>query len=176
MKLNKRMVLRIVVALVITSAVGYVLYGLITFGIYMREVGKDIQQRQVRLLSETDHQALLEACREISRMVARGDLKKSQYKVRKNPDPEISRFPQVILDLEPTYVFLDDDGRVMLEMYGGLYYYGVKAYPEDYKKPSSAEYGDKELIPGLWYYEDDYERNQNPKKIEELIQKGKETH
>jgi len=170
------MVLGIVVALVITFAGAYILYGLCALAISMIEVKKDIQQRQARLLCETDHQVLLEACREISRMVARGDLKKSQYKVRKNPDPEISRFPQVILDLEPTYVFLDDDGRVMLEMYGGLYYYGVKAYPEDYKKPSSAEYGDKELIPGLWYYEDDYERNQNPKKIEELIQKGKETH
>jgi len=81
----------------------------------------------------------------------------------------------VILDLEPTYIYIDQNGRVMVEMLGGLHHFGVYAYPEDYKykEPISA-YGDKELIPGLWYYNDGYQETPDyGKKIDALIEKYK---
>lgn len=90
--------------------------------------------------------------------------------------PETSRFPKPILDLAPNYVNIDEDdcGRVMVEMLGGLSHFGVLAYTEDYQKASWAVYGDKELIPGLWYYDDGYEGNPRyQKKIDALLQKRK---
>jgi hypothetical protein len=131
------------------------------------------QQRQERLLCETDYQALLEGCREISRMYAAGDLKKSQYMIRIEPDPEVTKFPQVILDLEPTYVDIQSDGMVQVELLGGFIHYGVCAYPENYKAPFSGfSHGDRELIDGLWYYDDGYVKNPKySKKIEALLQK-----
>ncbi len=176
-KLDKRMVLKIIVVVGIAFAVGYPLYGLYVIYTLSIEVKKDIQQRQVRLLCETDHEVLLEACRELSGRAARGDLKQGgRYNVRRDRHPKASRFPQPILDLNPSYVYIDenDSGRVMVEMHGGLQHFGVQAYTEDYKKPSWAVYGDKELIDGLWYYDDGYRGHPEfEKRIEALMQKGK---
>lgn len=131
------------------------------------------QQRQERLLCEIDFQALLEGCREISRMYVTGELKKSQYMIRIEPDPEVTKFPHVILDLEPTYIDIQNDGIVQVELFGGFVHYGIRAYPEDYKSPFSGfSYGDRELVDGLWYYDDGYIKNpEYAKKIEALLQK-----
>ncbi len=139
--------------------------------------GKDTQQRQVRLLCETDHQALLEACNELSRQAKRGELKPGRYNVRRDRDPQASGFPQPIRALSPSYVYIDenDSGRVMLEMLGGLGHFGVQAYTEDYKKPPVAgfTFGDRELIPRLWYYDDGYIGHpEYDRRIERLIQEG----
>ena len=178
MNLRKKRVLKIIIALVISFAVVYTLYGLYVLYTSMKDVKRDVKQRQARLLCETDHQALLEACRELSRQGAKGDLKPGRYSIRRDPDPDTSQFPQPILDLRPSYVYIDenDSGRVMVEMYGGLYHFGVEAYTEDYQKPPFAgfKFGDKELIHRLWYYDDGYEENpEYDKVIEALIQKGK---
>jgi hypothetical protein len=134
------------------------------------------QQRKMRLLSETDHQALLEACRKLLREVDQGNLlAPNRYFVRHKPSPEITRFPQVILDLEPMFVEIRPDMRIEVGMSGGIYHYGVTAYPENYKKPSDDfKFGDRELLPGLWYYDDGYhEYPEFGKKIDELIEKHK---
>jgi hypothetical protein len=174
MKVRKNLVLKIVIALVIAFIAVNVLGYLSGLGYIIKDVKKG-KQREVRLLCETDHHVLLEACRELSRRVTTGDLKPQQYNVRLNPHPEASRFPQAILDLEPTYVIINPDGHVMVELHGGFLHYGVMAYPENYEKPIiNFKYGDKELIPGLWYYDEDYDGNpKQQKRIEELIQKGK---
>ncbi len=179
MKINTKLLfLKIFIVLVITLTVGLLLYFLINFSAGFKSFrieGKKAKQRQVRLLCETKHQDLLEACRDISSKVIKGELKKSYYRIRINPDPEISSLPQLILDLNPTYVEVYADGHVMIEMYGLFHHYGVRAYPEYFVKPfSSYYYGDKELVPGLWYYDDGYDDvPEYDKKIEELIQKGK---
>jgi hypothetical protein len=177
MKIGKRMVLKIIIAVVIAFAVGYPLYGLYALYTSMIVVNKDVQQKQVRLLCETDHKVLLEACRELSRRAKRGDLRPGQYNIRRDRHPLASRFPQPILDLVPSYVFIseNDSRRVMLEMLGGLGHFGVQAYTEDYKKPYPTYlYGDKELIPGLWYYDDGYRGHpEYEKRIEALMKKGK---
>jgi len=174
MKVRPMLVLKIAIGLLIVFAVSLSLLYLKIFRPVIIEI-KKARQREMRLLCETDHQALLKACREISRQVARGDLKKSQYWIRKNPDPETSRFPQVILELEATYINIDQDGRLMLELGGGLDHFGVYAYPEDYKyEEPISDHGDKELIPGLWFYADGYrESPEYQKKIDTLLQKTK---
>ncbi len=135
---------------------------------------------KVRLLCKTNHHALLEACNGLSKQAASGNLKPGKYEVFINPDPEVSKFPREIMELGPRYVYIDENGsgRVMIEMTGALeLHFGVLAYTEDFKKPfKSFEYGDRELIPRLWYYDDGY--NNNPeydKQIKTLIQKGIKT-
>lgn len=114
------------------------------------------QRMRIRLLYETDHKTLLLACRKISKKKAAGILKSQRYNVLSEPHPEAAKFPRAILDLEPSYVFIDYDGRIMVEMMGGLDHFGVQAYPEGYKKSSQETLGDKKLIDGLWYYDDGY--------------------
>jgi hypothetical protein len=42
-------------------------------------------------------------------------------------------------------------------MHGGFDHFGVYAYPEDFKEPhDSFRYGDRKLIDGLWYYDEEY--------------------
>ena len=183
MKVRINSVLKIFIGLFIALGVSLGLLFLIihlTAFIMFGEDATKALQRQERLLCETDHQTLLElleACREISRMFADGELKKHQYQVRDYPDPDpaISSFPQVILDLEPSYINLIPKGRVTLELCGGFDHFGVYAFTEDFKPPfSDYHYGDRELVPGLWYYDDGYENNpEYDKTIEAFIQKKK---
>ena len=184
MKIDKRMVLKIIFALVIAFAAGVLLYNLrwtLWHYLYVRpwvaDSARQTMRMRVRLLCETDHEVLLEACRELSRWAARGDLKPGRYNVRRDRHPKASQFPQPILDLAPSYVYVDenDSNRVMVAMHGGLDHFGVEAYTEDYKKPyPTYQYGDKELIPGLWYYDDGYIGHpEYEKRIEALMQKGK---
>jgi hypothetical protein len=51
-------------------------------------------------------------------------------------------------------------------------HFGVNIYPEDFKEPKgNFKYGDRELLPGLWYYDEGYLRNPEfDKIIEKLIE------
>ena len=143
------------------------------FGLIIKE-GLNNRQRLVRLLSKTDHQALLEACREISKEVSEGNLDPNRYIVRYKPDTEVSRFPQLVLDIDPIYIDIANDGCVSLEITGALHHCGVTAYPDNYEKPSdNYTYGDKKIIDGLWYYEHVYNPKYDDKRIESLLKKGK---
>ncbi|MBW7989770.1 MAG: hypothetical protein FVQ84_07120, partial [Planctomycetes bacterium] len=145
-KTLKAIVIAALIILAVVIFVGYmvgdylIIHGPVFFGI------RDAQRKQASLLYKTDHQALLKACRELSRRVAAGDLKPGEYRIRTYLVPGVSKFPQPILDLKPNYVYIDenDSGRVMIEMHGGFAHFGVLAYTEDYKKPSYSEYGDKD--------------------------------
>ena len=59
-------------------------------------------------------------------------------------------------------------------MYTGWWPFGVWAFPKGYQKPS-AGYGDRELLEGLWYYEDGYSTHPDAydKRIDELLSKNK---
>ena len=135
------------------------------------------QHRRVMLLCDTDHQALLKAGREILSKIPKDRL---------NPQPDGRIFlggfnvpkgiqiPQAIKDLKSGCV-VDYDGHLRIEMHGGMDHFGVKIYPEDFKKPDDYfEYVDRELLPGLWYYDDGYLNNpEYDKRIDELIEKHK---
>ncbi|MBW7990770.1 MAG: hypothetical protein FVQ84_12255 [Planctomycetes bacterium] len=144
--------------------------------VFIQTMSKNKDQRQVRLLCKTDHQALLDACRELSRRVARGNLKPGQYNVSHDPHPDVAGFPQLIIDLAPSRAIIGSYGEVSLEMMGGLDHFGVTFYPDNYKKPPFVGFklGDKKLIDGLWYYDDGYEANPRyHKKIDALLQKNR---
>jgi len=180
MKRSKKIVLIIVIALIITFAISLVLPAAYSPWLPGGLLFMTLQSNRtrVRLLCKTDYLTLLESCRELSKHAARGDLKPGRYQVRgSSRDPKSSNFPKPILDLAPSYVYIDenDSGRVMVEMLGGLGHFGIIAYTEDYKKPfPNFKYGDRELFPGLWYYDDNYERNPKfDKRIDAIMQKGK---
>jgi hypothetical protein len=178
MKVSKKVVSIIIIAVIIVIALSFALPISLSpwTKVHLRFGIQRAKRGQVRLLCETDHAALLEACNELSRQAARGDLKPGSYNVRHDRHREARRFPQPILDLAPSYVYIDenDTGRVMVEMLGGLGHFGVEAYTEDYQKPSFAKLGDRELIPRLWYYDDGYDHNPEwDKVIDRLIEKHK---
>jgi hypothetical protein len=123
------------------------------------------REARVRVLGETDYQQLLlNACRELSVQVRDGTLSPGQYNIRSRSKDELPTFPQIIIDLMPTYVHIYADGRVMVELFG-FPSYGVMAYPVDYRYGPDFRAGDVELIPGLWYYDEDYDHDPEHKKI-----------
>ncbi len=122
-------------------------------------------RRLKHLLCETDWQALLDACRELSRRVAAGELEAKAYVLRYNmsrivwrrrPAPEAASFPKAVLDLDPVLVEINRDGRVWVALLVDLPNEGVFAYPENYQGPRDS-LGSVELIPGLWYWNDAYQ-------------------
>ncbi|MBN1973595.1 MAG: hypothetical protein JW787_08140 [Sedimentisphaerales bacterium] len=137
-------------------------------------IGK-VETKKRKLLCDTNYQVLLQACRDLSNRFEIGELEPRQYAVSVDTDPKVSTFSAIILNLEPSYVWIYDDGRIMVALIGGMTHCGIEAYPEIYEEPfPNIKYGDKELIPGLWYYDDGYEGNPNYyKKINKLIRKNK---
>jgi len=130
-------------------------------------------QKLVRLLYEIDHQELLAACRELSLRVTTGEVRPGTYWVRRKRQPRLSEPPPIILQINPLHVRIDGEGYVALEI-GGIPYCGLVAYPRDTKEGFSFQ-GDIELIPGLWYYDEEYNDTQPEyqKEIDALIQKWK---
>lgn len=170
-------VLQVILFLVIALSVGALSFFVYKMGTFAVKFRNDVRQRQMHLLCQTDHQALLLACRDISNMYKDGELKKSHYQIRYDPDPQVDKFPKIILDVDPTYLEITNDGVVILELFGGLDHFGVYAYPEYFDGPfDDYEYGDRKLIDGLWYYDDGYYNNpEYDKTIEALLEKyGKE--
>jgi len=139
-------------------------------------------QRLVHMLCETDYQALLKACRELSQRVAAGDLEAKPYTlrsplpwpVRATPAPEAASFPEAILDLDPVVVEVDPYGlvRVLFYTYSDQ---GLLAYPENYR--GYDQLGGVELVPGLWFSDGNYRpdlRSEFTEHVDELIRRGKD--
>ena len=104
-----------------------------------------------RLLHHTDHEALLVACRSIMKddYIGEYDLRGS------NKRPNAARLSKEILALKPQRVTVFDDGRVVIEMLGGMSHWGIVAHAEDFKEPyEDYKPGNKKLIDGLWFYSD----------------------
>lgn len=131
--------------------------------------------RQVRLLVDTDYGTLLEACRELMIRVDRGELEPRKYFVRPNPDSEVASFPRVILDLEPVTVSIfSQRGPVQLVLGGGFHMFGVTALPSAVS--TEGEAGDIRLIPGLWYFDTEYDKYPKARRrIQRLVEKGRGT-
>jgi len=129
------------------------------FGIMLREAVKS-QLARKRLLCQTDYHALLASSRELLKRTAEGKLKPGVYKIaRRPPSPDISQFPKLIVDLAPELVTIDETGYLTIEMRAcGFDHCGATAYPKDFKPPHEGfKYGGQRmLIEGLWYYDDEY--------------------
>jgi hypothetical protein len=162
----------------ITALILVIIFFVVSVQIYLpftkvsRELEKKREEQRIQLLCNTDYQALLETCRDLSKKVESGELEANLYYMSNSiHQTVVSQFSPIILNLNPAYVVLDGDGCVII----AISRFGVRAYSEDYKKPRpDFEYGDKELIPGLWYFDEDYKDNPKyQKKIDNLIQIGK---
>ena len=149
-----RQVFRISLVILVT---GIILFVLVVF--LPRAPRGCARKRRVRLLYETNHQELLDGCKELSRRVRTGSLKPDMYPIRSDPDPEVAQFPQAILELMPAYVDLDRNGMVVVAVEGGITHCGVAFYPDDYKISThdGLPLGNKQIIEGLWYYDDGYD-------------------
>jgi hypothetical protein len=173
LKMDNRYVTRSITALIlVTIFFGVCLWIYLPFTKVSRELEKKREEQRIQLLCNTNYQALLEACRGLSKQVESGELESNiYYMTNSTHQPVVSRFSPLILNLNPAYVVLDGNGCVII----AISRFGVRAYSEDYKKPRpDFVYGDKELIPGLWYFDEDYKDNPKyQKKIDNLIQIGK---
>lgn len=136
------------------------------------------QQRRILLLYHTDHEALLKAGRQILSQGPKDTMNYRYYGIiylGGFPVPRGVRIPKVIRDLRTYATRINFTGYLFLEMQGGVTGFGVRIYPEGFKAPSRYfSYGDRELLPGLWYYDYGYRHNpQYDKRIESVIQNGK---
>ncbi len=126
---------------------------------FVVRLGRMREQQRQKLLYETDHEELLRACRLVLKETGEGKWEYQSYNIRSNRHPDANQFPEVLLELNPSYVSIgyvgdDSDPRIMIfvEMMGGLTHVGVAVYPEDYNGP--LHMGGRQLIEGLWFYED----------------------
>ena len=143
-------------------------------------VGRRLQQQRIMLLCNTDHQVLLKAGRDVLNQIPLDSLNPRTNGVEISGDfpvPDSVQIPHAIQDLKPRRYLINYDGYLSVEVSASRdHFLGVNIYPEEFKEPYRRfTYGDRELIPGLWYY--DYEYRYNPeqydKRIDELIKKHK---
>jgi hypothetical protein len=159
----------IVVSAIVLGAVGVYLLSIIGLGLLMNVELEDLRPK---LLCETDHQALLAACRELSSQVADGKLEANYYRVRFCPHSEASRFPEAIRALRPRFVTITDTGIVRVEMNTKWWSFGVFAYPQGFQERfPDWHFGDRKLLDGLWYYDDGYlsDPNAYDKRIDAIL-------
>jgi hypothetical protein len=141
--------------------------------IYVIRERQKFDRRLVNLLCETDHHALLRACRQLSARAAAGGLKPMAYSVRRHPSAEAASFPKVILDVDPLFIRVEDNGSVWVVLHPTPSL-GVIAYPENDRFFRDSR-GDVELVPGLWFFDEQYRQDIHPeyvKYVDRLIGKG----
>jgi hypothetical protein len=180
MKTRKKIALGIAVAMVLVTLISVFVFPWREplFRVLWLRAIHQAQQRRVLLLCKTDHPALLKAGREILSKVSKDRLNPQSDGYRYLGDfavPKGVRTPQAIRNLRPRGFIISYDNYLTVEMHGGMDHFGVKIYPEDFREPHrNFEYGDRELLPGLWYYDDGYLHNpEYDKMIETLIEEYK---
>ena len=115
-------------------------------------------RERAHLLFQTDHQALLAACRQImtNRHAFARDM---NWHGPEDPDesfiyPKDPKIPRPVAILNPRDV-IATDSEVHLELHGGFDHYGVIALSEKAAHDATNRFsGPIELISGLWYYDD----------------------
>jgi len=188
MKASKKMVLRISLAVLALALIASLVFWRSDYVKRLRERRflvlweegiKDAQQRRVLLLCKTDHEALLKAGREILNQIPEDYLNTGGKRVAGVLHlPKGVQIPETIQEIRPSGFFVDYDGFLIMEMHGSMDHFGVRIYPEDFKEPDRYfKYVDRELLPGLWYYDDGYIHNpEYDKRIEKLIDENKKKH
>jgi hypothetical protein len=126
-----------------------------------------------RVLSRTDHEALLQAGRNVLRQLPRsenGALVSSRL-------PSREHLPQALRDLSARVIMLDPRGFLHVEMHGGMSHFGFNLYPEDFNEADPFFwYGDRKIIDGLWYYDQECRDPRYAKRVEALLAKNQYGH
>ena len=138
------------------------------FRMYWLHSIEEAQRLRVRLLCNTDHEALLTAGREVLSQVPREEQTHNGDRVRGYlPLPKGVRIPQTIRNLRPRGILVNKEGYLTLEMHGGMAHFGVRIYPKGFEQtgPPFFCYGHRKLAEGLWYYDDGYDTNPEYDKI-----------
>ena len=117
-----------------------------------------------KLLLESDHDAIFEACQEL--LENRGGYRvdpswsgDTQEELRlRYPDPTDPRIPLAIRSLGPSYIVVDEE-FVILEMAGGFHHLGLKALSQERCDRSGGDPGIsapdvRKLRQCLWFYEE----------------------
>ena len=135
----------------------------------------DADKKRVQLLYETDHEALLQGCRSLMEQKQNNSLNMN-YWIFQSHNPDILRInenfreaelPEAIVNLEPVFIKIYDDNRVLIELVANFYSVAVQAYPVGVEGG-----GDKELLNGLWYWDIGYEKMKHfDKYLEDLKSK-----
>lgn len=118
----------------------------------MQKTIAELAVKKQKLLYQTDHQELLKACREIIIRYNNGVFSSDKINIGQNQfEKDLKYIPEIILNLEPVYVWLNDDS-VMVALIGGMDHAGAMAYMNsDHAEERDDSF---KLIDGLWYYDD----------------------
>jgi hypothetical protein len=173
---SNKTVLAIVVITLIVSFV--VVRSKLSMRTYRGSAKHLAQQRRILLLYHTDHQALLKAGRQILIQGPKDPMNYRYYgpqHIEGFPVPRGVRIPKVIRKLRPHASLINRNGYVVLQMQGDLTDFGVRIYPEGFKgRRYYFTSGNRELLPGLEYYDYKYDRiPEYDKIIDEIIKNGK---
>jgi len=125
------------------------------------------------LLCKADLNAIMQASTEVLAKASAGEIMTGTHEFRRTPQsPEIAKFPQVIRELQPTRVVIED-GYLTIQFGGGFDHFGLKVYAKDFKAPfAEFNYGSRQIIDGLWYYDEYYsdESTMHKRKIDRWIE------
>ena len=142
------------VAILLAGATLIVICGVGLYGWSMRRAVQRIDAKRATLLTETDHSALLVACRHA--IGAFRDERRppgNEYLQLSGDDP---RLPAELRRLHANYIMIAPDS-IHVELGGGHFHYGLDAVAdgatdlEDYLDSLPDR---RLLVRGLWYYED----------------------
>jgi len=102
---------------------------------------------RIRLLCRTDHEALLNAGREVLSQV---HIESDPNIVGVFPVPKHVEIPKTIRKLHPRGLSVAYNGSLVIAMSGAMDHFGVRIYPEGFRSPYPGFcYGDRELLDGL---------------------------
>jgi hypothetical protein len=128
------------------------------FPLYWPVSSYSIKYSRRQLFEKTDYHELLNAGRNIlSKAVIEKGIAEDGKKYSRLVIPKDVKIPNIIRRLKligNPQTIITDYGCLKIFLGNRLGNFGVIIYPDDFKEPyGNFKYGDKELLPGLWYYD-----------------------
>ncbi|MFA7485540.1 MAG: hypothetical protein WCZ89_05905 [Phycisphaerae bacterium] len=116
-------------------------------------------EKRVQLLYKTDHEALLQACRLLMEQKHSNSLNMDYWQIKRenifgiNDNFREAGISEIIVNLNPAFIYIYEDDRVLIECVASFYSVCVVAYPVGVTGG-----GHKMLRDGLWYWDVGYEK------------------
>ena len=129
------------------------------YRVFLNRRPNDIaDQKRILLLYKTNHADLLSACKKLMQNKIDGLLdenlwEKDEFQIRINNPFDDVTIPKEILALDPAFIMIFNDNRVLIELVANYFSVSVQAFPEPIKNG-----GDKKLLDELWYSDIGYEK------------------